>query len=232
MIRAISFSLKHCGVLTALLVCLLSPQNLSADARVEQLDALGEKIDSLEIEKQRQRRTGRSLADLEEITQAARDTITALRADLQRNPPAIKTAPETAAKKFYAGLKFIRSADLFDRILIGAGCIAVLSGIILLIVFLKSIASPKPKPPAVRYEAKKAISEYGKAGRPVPELISPDPLITPSVATTSPVSSPTRPQAVSAGDVTARIIAEARAGIDVKEIARKHHISAISTALS
>ncbi|MFP4680584.1 MAG: hypothetical protein ACLFQB_08925 [Chitinispirillaceae bacterium] len=89
---------------------------------------LGQKLDSLEVEKQELKRQGRAIATLERATDSLRDSLSAL-----RRVPASET--KTASKSSPLSL---RPRNTFDRIIIGIGLIAALSGIILIIGILRN----------------------------------------------------------------------------------------------
>ncbi|GBU22042.1 hypothetical protein R80B4_01945 [Fibrobacteres bacterium R8-0-B4] len=128
-----------------------------ADSR----DTLRQRLDSLEVETQVRKRSGKPIDDLEAAGAALRDSLVAMRSNM---PPAGPEPEGTPGGSFFSSIgaeisSFLESAvsfkpnGLFDWIIVGTGVVAVLSGLLLFIGILaggrkgkKKVAAPnEPK---------------------------------------------------------------------------------------
>lgn len=113
-----------------------------SDAIERRLEISG-RLDSLELEKQRLKREGKSIKELDELSAALRDSIELLR----DNMPIIteedvqKSKGETIVKAFP-----LKPKSLFDWLIIGAGAAALLSGIVLIFGIVSSVKKKKRAP--------------------------------------------------------------------------------------
>ncbi|MBD3421109.1 MAG: hypothetical protein GF398_13415 [Chitinivibrionales bacterium] len=156
----------------------------SADTLAEQKVTLTARLDSLELEKQKQKRRGNSLQELEQHTAVVKDSIERLRKRIALS----NTSPVKGFFKNWSASgeqapgrvaeKTLVPGDLFDWIIVIVGAIALLAGLVLLFGLLKSWtrrtgaqqkkAQKSPPSPA-------SVSESARQNRPAqPSPVSPE----------------------------------------------------------
>ena len=235
------------GTLLLLWLIAVPVRAATADARVEQLKTLKAQIDSLELEKQVKKRSGQELTDLEEQTALLRDSIQALRSELEKRSPSGPFSIEQAVNKSFLP----QTIGLFDWILIaGAGLVILLA--ILFILFYRLGASrrektarqarlpvkkwepqdsaDKPRDTAIQRayapqmkngpQAKTAAADAGHAQPKAPPPVPPRPAARPAPVTAD------LPK-----DQADLVVRAAASGFDIKEISRRYHISEDQVAL-
>jgi hypothetical protein len=203
---------------------------------------LTRKIDSLDLEKQTQKRLGTSIDELELQQAELRDSLRIIRKTIQNK----NINPEIAFKTNSAS-KLLKPQNLFDWMVLIVGGIATLSGIVLLWGILKILFSPPRK------TAQNSRISLNKASVPEehtdkPDFATPvlDPEIgklrerlnyehTPNATSTAPVfqfpelpqlSVPTPINQHNSKTVSEQtIIAAAQNGMDIPEISRHYQIS-------
>jgi hypothetical protein len=200
-------------------------------------------IDSLEVEKQTAKRSGRSIDELEQITARLRDTVSLLREDLQERKTDTGLTPRKARASFQKHLPFTRG--LIDTITIGAGAATLFFALIFLFFFLSASArrrktDAKKRPPIKAFEtrndasrgadnaARRAYEAQIKAIAEQEALLdrpqSPPPQST--LASPKPREIP-----VPQNNLDAQVIKAANEGQDVKTISQRFHIGVDQVAL-
>jgi hypothetical protein len=130
------------SVLAALLAALAVPPAL-ADSR----EQLRQRLDSLEVETQVRKRSGKPIDDLETAVAALRDSIVGMRSAASPAAPDPAEKPSLFSGKFFSSIgsdiaSFLEStvsfkpSGLFDWIIVGTGVVAVFSGLLLFIGIL------------------------------------------------------------------------------------------------
>jgi hypothetical protein len=233
-----------------LFLCAATFGNLRADPapaalRLQEIKA---RIDSLEVEKQTEKRNGRSIDGLEQKTAGLQDSVAQLRQELmqqKQNPASIVPGKPKIFKKFIPS-----TLGLIDTIVIGAGAVTLVFAALSLF-FLISSKSRRRKKNATHYP--RAINAAGEGAgtrrldatvqkaygaqttRPsesVPKKDVPRDQPQPGVPESPPV--PPARQAGSGAEqnnLNDRVIQAARNGLDVKAISRRFHISVDQVAL-
>ena len=232
-----------------LFLCAATMGTLCADPApaVLRLQEIKARIDSLEVEKQTEKRNGRSIVDLEQVTATLQDSVAQLRRELmqQKQNPRPDVPGKTEIFK-----KFIPSTlGLVDTIVIGAGAVTLVFAVLFLF-FLISSKSRRRKKTAMRYPpAINAAREgdgtrgldataqkaYGaQAARPSESLPKKDaPPEQPGPRAPASPLLPSR-QAGSGAEqknLNDRVILAARNGLDVKAIAQQFQIGVDQVAL-
>lgn len=121
------------------LVSLIYGQDDITDAIEKRLE-ISARLDSLELEKQKMKRAGKPIKELESVSSLLRDSI-----ELLREQMPINTEMKGSANKSNSGRSsFIAKPEsLFDWLIYAAGGAAVLSGIVLLFGILSSVKKRK-----------------------------------------------------------------------------------------
>jgi hypothetical protein len=221
--------------------------NQTADAvSVERLRLLGEKIDSLEVEKQAQKRNGSPLTELEEKTAAFRDSIKTIRIGLRQGAvsgDAGAVVPEKKPSVWGYFKKLLPGPEnrLIDRILLAAGAITIVVGLFFLIV-LFALKSRRKKQTVAKNQTRKAAAQYEKVQRKeveAPPSAFPDSfkntasesaalasLIPPPASATPVRTKPQQRRPENPGDDLKNLVLKGNAdGLDEKEISRRYHLS-------
>jgi hypothetical protein len=243
------------GVFSILLCYILIPAETPGPAPVDRLHRLSEKIDSIEVEKQVQKRNGLPLSELDTKTANLRDSIQAIRLELgQRSAPQTvlvsrqKELFRERLKKFLSGPK----NKVFDRILLYAGVIATLTGcfFIFLLLALKSRRRNKTGP---QNQTKRMSAIYEEVQRKItaaqqiayPDSFTPSALEPAAPASAIPPSvPPLAPEAASGtqerlpasthhsdSDLKNLVLNAGKKGLDAKEISRRYQIGIDQVAL-
>lgn len=114
-------------------------QDEVSDAIERRLEISG-RLDSIELEKQKMKRSGKSIKELDELSAALRDSIELLR----ENMPIISEADASKDINILKpGPSFLKSKSLFDWLIIGAGAAALISGVVLIFGIISSIKKGK-----------------------------------------------------------------------------------------
>jgi hypothetical protein len=217
-----------------LLAAALSLPGQESAVCAERLRVMGEKIDSIEVEKQKKKRAGQSIGELEAEVSLLRDSVKALRTEIQKEPAAAR-AP---AKSFPGKALLLSRICLFDWLLIGAGGAAAAFAAVLLFLFFRALSRPRtgnvphrrePAPTRVQSAAQKAYAaQSGAVGNGEPAGPKPEPQ--PPAA---PPPVPPLATAVSGSpkNLVDLVVKADREGIDIREISRRYHISADEVAL-
>jgi hypothetical protein len=160
--KPLSFKQIAYGMLFCLLAAAApSPCGEKAGAVAVRLGRIMAQIDSLEVEKQTAKRSGRSIVDLELITVRLRDTVFLLREELQVRKP--DSGPEQQ-KGLAPFKKYLPSTfGLIDKIVIGAGAATLLFALIFFFFLLSAAARrrkviAKKRPPVKAFEARSNAS--------------------------------------------------------------------------
>lgn len=230
------------GVLLCFSWC---PAETTGFVSVERLHQLGEKIDSIEVEKQAKKRTGLPLEELEAKTDVFRDSIKTLRQELGQAAPPVAAASPVRKKSIPNNLKQLLSGlknQLYDRILIAAGILTIIIGLFFLFVAL-ALKSRRKKQSAAQNQTNKAAAQYEDVRRKVaaaqnayPDsftnttfesaaLASAIPPSSQAVPTAAPATQPRLPAQSSEGDLKELVLKAGNEGLDAKEISRRFHIS-------
>ena len=214
---------------------------------VERLRLLNERIDSLEVEKQKQKRLGQPIVELDTKTALLKDSIGELRIHLQKDISPNGRSSEQGGNK-NVGLK---SIAFFDGILIAAGGVTVLFLIILLAVIYRAkvrrrIATVQKRPAIIK--VKPLPKGRGPGATAAPMAVSANerrssdsnPLSPETVeksgddAESQPLGSSMPPlkdsleQSKNRNDL---VIQAEREGLSIKEISLKFHLSVDQVAL-
>lgn len=134
-------------------------------AAIEKRLEISGRLDSLELEKQKMKRTGESIKVLDELSAALRDSIEMLR----ENMPIISESDiETEGDVLPRGFSFFKPKSLFDWLIIGAGGAALLSGIILIFGIFSSLKKNNKQPiPNTTLSQKLAHNKNGLLDIPI-----------------------------------------------------------------
>jgi hypothetical protein len=134
--------------LCLMVAALPSPCSGKESPAAVRLTKIKAQIDSLEVEKQMEKRNGRSIIDLDQMTVRLRDTVTLLRKELQlqKKIPEKVTPPVLTTWKKYLP----KTLSLIDMFLIGAGAVTVLFGVIFLFFYISIAARHRKKMAAER----------------------------------------------------------------------------------
>ncbi len=116
-------------------------QNDLTDPIEKRLEISG-RLDSLELEKQKLKRSGKSIKELDKLSALLRDSIELLREDM---PILTEDDAKKSATVSKMGSSFFKSKSLFDWLIIGAGAAALLSGIVLILGLLSSLKKNKKR---------------------------------------------------------------------------------------
>lgn len=107
---------------------------------IQQRGIISEKIDSLDLIKQTQKRHGQPIAEIEQVQVVLRDSLQSLRSIIQKYA---EIQPTTHAP--FHTLALAKPANLFDWIIAIVGIIAAFSGVMLLIGLIRAFFIKKPR---------------------------------------------------------------------------------------
>ncbi len=150
-----------------------------ADSR----DTLRQRLDSLAVETQVRKRSGKPIDDLEAAGAALRDSLVAMRSNM---PPAGPEPEGTPGGSFFSSIgaeisSFLESAvsfkpnGLFDWIIVGTGVVAVLSGLLLFIGILAGGRKGRKKAAAPNEPKKMNLAAAPAGTLPIPTDAAPPP---------------------------------------------------------
>lgn len=134
-----------------ILACIIFSESTYAatyDTLIARKNALSMRLDSLEIEKQRRKRKGESLDELEKISQRIQDSILLFRAKLENiseSDAAFLQKNKKQGVLYNLMETLLQPSTLFDWIIIVIGFITLLSGIVLIISVLHSFKQHKKR---------------------------------------------------------------------------------------
>lgn len=253
-----STSVLAAGVIGVLLCYSLPPAETTGEAKgsvsVERLRHLGDKIDSLEVEKQVKKRNGLPLAELEAKTADFRDSMRTIRLELGQGPaPLAAVAPEKKEPLQHYLIKFLPGPKnkLYDRILLVAGAITIFTGLFFLFILL-ALKSRRKKQTASQNQTKRVAAQYEEVQRKVaasqsayPDSFTNTPSESAALASAIPPSAPLFPAATapatqpripavtrsSEGDLKNLVLEASNQGLDAKEISKRYHVSIDQVAL-
>ncbi|HON10214.1 MAG TPA: hypothetical protein PLE24_05045 [Chitinispirillaceae bacterium] len=223
-------------------------QNLAQEDPAGHFRAISQTLDSLDLEKQARKRSGRSIQELESKQAILADSLQILKKKLQ------STSPVSVPARKIASLPF-PPQNIFDWIITIVGAAAAISGVMLVIGVLRNIAGRKKSPP-VR-PAGKATYSLKEIMRTTPSPLeeeSPESEV--SVQENNPaddlrqrVASPQYesrlqgksgdidkvldpdPEPQQLNELEFNVLQAAKDGVSVQEISRRFHISADHVSL-
>jgi hypothetical protein len=203
----------------------------------DRLRILKEKIDSLEIEKQEKKRNGQSIDELEERTALLRDTVRALRLEVQQG--ALSLPAKT--KQGVVNKILPMAGSFFDRLVLGAGAIAVLVALIIFPVIVinrgrrRRLRAAQGRPEIKKqpisadvrpshetavqkaYAAQMTMGPDRNSGRNNARENVPQKQVDPIDTSLSATAGPAK-------NLNDLVVQASRAGLDSKEISRKYQI--------
>ena len=242
--KPLSFNQIAYGMLFCLLaVAAPSPCGEKAGSATVRLGRIMAQIDSLEVEKQTAKRSGRSIVDLELITARLRDTVFLLREELQARKPDSGSAPRKGIAPFKKYLP--TTLGVFDKIIIGAGAATLLFALIFLFFLLSAAAKrrkviAKKRPPVKAFEARNNASRGAETAArkaydaQIKAIAEQDALLeiqkSPAPQPAAPSSKP-RETTVLQTNLDAQVIKAFDDGQDVKTISQRFHIGVDQVAL-
>jgi hypothetical protein len=156
--KSLSFNQIAYGMVLCLLVAAPpSSGGEEAGSVAIRLSGIMAQIDSLEVEKQTAKRSGRSIVDLELITTRLRDTVFLLREQLKVRNPDTVPAPQNGLALLKKNLP--TTFGMIDKIIIGAGAATLLLALIFLFFLLSAAArrqkaNAKKRPPIKTFETR------------------------------------------------------------------------------
>jgi hypothetical protein len=235
------------------LIFLLTPltettaQNLAHEDPAGHFRAISQTLDSLDLEKQARKRTGRSIQELESKQAILFDSLHILKKKLQSTSPAPVTVRKIASIPF-------PPQNIFDWIIMIVGAAAAISGVMLVIGVLRNIAGRKKSPPArpagkVTYSLKDIMSTPSplKDEDPEPAVSAqennPADDLRQRVASTQYESRlqgksgdidklvEPDPEPQQLNELEFNVLQAAKDGVSVQEISRRFHISADHVSL-
>lgn len=225
---------------------------------VAERERLVARLDSLEVVKQHHKRRGLTLADLERQTARIKDSLAALKEQIESGTVEAPRGSLPSARFVLPDLPLdtLRPASAFDWVIVSVGAVALLSGLILLIGLLRGLFTK-----GARRKKKQQVSVIPRQTAPPPnparpkaEGPPPPPPRTdttnddiaflrdriaasePKKASTPPPhlnpQTPTSLQESSAeDDIKNKVLAAAREGLSISQISRRFHIGADHVAL-
>jgi hypothetical protein len=214
----------------------------SGDAAVR-LNRIMTVIDSLEVEKQTAKRSGRSIAELEQFTARLRDTASLLRNELQARKP--DAGPPTRIGRVPDQKPLSSTLGLIDRVVIGAGAATLVFALVFLVFFLSASAkrrktSAQKRPPIKPFEPRRDASrgEDSAARRAyeaqIKAIAEQEALLDKSKSPPSQSATPSpkpREVPVPQSSPDAQIIKAFNEGQDIKTISQRFHIGVDQVAL-
>jgi hypothetical protein len=242
--KSLSFNQIACGMMLCLLVAAApSPGGEEAGSVAVRLSGIMAQIDSLEVEKQTAKRSGRSIVDLELTTARLRDTVFLLREQLQARKPDSAPAPQKGLAPFKK--YFPATFGLIDKIIIGAGAATLLFALLFLFFFLSAAARrrkviAKKRPPIKAFETRSnesrgaenaARKAYDAQIKTIAEQVALLDKPQPPAPQPAAASQKPRETAVPQESLNARVIAAFSEGQDAKTISQRFHIGVDQVAL-
>ncbi|MBN1130408.1 MAG: hypothetical protein JXA71_15555 [Chitinispirillaceae bacterium] len=223
-----------------------APGSLSTypSTTLQLLESIKAKIDSLEVEKQTEKRNGRSIVDLEQMTAILQDSVALLRQELLRQKQ--NPAPSLPGK-LDAYIKYLPSSlGIVDTIIIGIGAAAVLFAVIFLFFLTSAASRRRKKAAAIRPSVPRPVTEpaatpflmdssvqraYAAQTAKVPEppLQRDKPLDRPR--SPGPVYAPPAAPTTGQGPLNDLVVQAVNDGLDIKAISRRFKIGVDQVAL-
>ena len=163
------------AVLLTILACIGAAAQSAPDDAVSVRNSLQQRLDSIDLEKQIRKRKGLSIEDLEKSGKAVMDSMAALRAGIEKRGESLGMdqpgTPRQDAKSRVRGALKYAPHSVFDWIVIGAGAVALIAGIVLCIglisMIFEKIASGKQRgkmaPDALAYAKASTEKSVGHA---------------------------------------------------------------------